>query len=96
VASAIGVRINYGIEIRTKLSGIDSRGSSRRIGDGSARHKSTSPNGSQFSDRCAISGHDDCSPGFYLTKYRAGLITKLPLGNGTAFHTEQRSTCSTP
>jgi hypothetical protein len=90
------VRINYGIEIRTELSGIDSRGSSSGIGDGSARHKSTSPNGSQFSDRCAISAHDDCSPGFYLTKYRAGLITKLPLGNGTAFHANQRSTCSTP
>jgi hypothetical protein len=40
------VRINYGIEIRTKLGDIDSCGSSRGIGDGSARHKSTSPNGS--------------------------------------------------
>jgi hypothetical protein len=90
------VRINYGIEIRAELNSIDPRGTSRGISDGSARYKSTSPNGSQLSDRCAISAHDDCSPGFYLTKDRAGLIAKLPLGDGTAFHAKQRSTCSTP
>jgi hypothetical protein len=89
------VRINYGIEIRTELSGIDPRGSSRGIGNGGARYKSMSPNGSQFSDRCAVSAHDNCSPGFHLTKYRAGLITKFPLGDGTAFHMNERSTCST-
>jgi hypothetical protein len=89
------VRINYGIEICTELSGIDPRGSSRGIGDGGARYKATSPNGPQFSDRCAVSAHDDCSPGFYLTKYRAGLIAKFSLGDGSALHAEQRSTCST-
>jgi hypothetical protein len=89
------VRINYGIEICTELSGIDPRGSSSGIGDGSARYKSTSPNGSQFSDRGAVSAHNDCAPGFYLTKYRAGLVAKLALGDGSAFHAEQRSTCST-
>lgn len=82
------MRVNYGIEIRTELSGIDPRGSSRGIGDGGARYKSTAPNGSQLSDRCAISAHDDRSPGLYLTKYCAGLITKLPLGDGTALHTD--------
>jgi hypothetical protein len=96
VASAIGVRSNYGIEIRTELSGIDPRGTSRGIGDGSARYKATSPNGSQLSDRCAVSAHDDCPPGFYLTQYCAGLVTKFPLGDGSAFHMQNRSTCSTP
>ncbi|MGB8694037.1 MAG: hypothetical protein WCD08_11060 [Steroidobacteraceae bacterium] len=87
MASAISVRINYGIEICTELSGIDPRGSSSGIGDGGARYKATSPNGSQFSDRCAVSANDNRPPGFDLTKYCAGLVTKLPLGDGTVFHT---------
>jgi hypothetical protein len=95
VGSVIGVRFNYGIEIRTELSGIDSGGPSGGIGYGRARRKETSPNGAQFPDRGAVSAHDDSSTGFYLTQYRAGLITKLPLGDGPAFHADNRSICST-
>jgi hypothetical protein len=86
VASAIGVRIDYGIQIRTKLSGIDPGGSSSTIGNDSARYKAAASNRAQFSDRRAVSGHDDRSSGFYLAQYRAGLIAKLALGDGAAFH----------
>jgi len=60
------VRINYGIKICTELSAIDPRGSCCGIGNSRARYKSPSPNGSQFSDRCAVSANNDCSSGFYL------------------------------
>jgi hypothetical protein len=95
VASVIGVRIDYGIEICPELSGIDPGGSSRGVGDGRARRKATSPNGSQFSDRCAVSAHDDRSSGLYLTKYCGGLIAQLSLGDGSGFHTGVCSIWST-
>jgi len=87
------VRINYGIEICTELRGIDPGGFSRSIRDGRARHEATSLNGSQFSDRRAVSAHDDRSSGFHFTEHCGGLIAKLPLSNGTDFH---KSNCSTP
>jgi len=86
VASAFGARIDYGIEIRTELSGIDPGGSSSAIGNDSARYKAASPNGSQLSDRRAVSSHDDRPSGFHLAQYRAGLIAQLALGDGAAFH----------
>jgi len=85
------VRIHYGIEICAESSGIDPGGSSCGIGDGRARHKATSLKGSQFSNRCAVSAHDDGSSGLYLPKHRGGLIAKLSLGDGTAFHADHCS-----
>src|SRR5258708_15011502 len=86
LASVIRARINYGIEICTELRGIDPGSFSRRIRDGRARHEATSLNGSQFSDRRAVSAHDDRSPSLHLTEYCGGLIAKLSLSDRTNFH----------
>ena len=88
--------INYGIEICTELRGVDPGGPSRGSGDSCARYETTSPNGPQFSDRGAVSAHDNRSSGFYFTEYRAGLVAKLSLSDGADFHEVERSTCSTP
>jgi len=84
--------INYGIEIRTELRGIDSGGISCRIRDGRARHEATSLNGPQFSDRRAISGNDDRSSRLHFTEHCGGLIAKLSLSDGTDFHKPKCST----
>jgi len=86
------VRINYGIEVCTELRGIDPGGFSCSIRDGRARHEATPFNGSQLSDRRAVSAHDDRSSGLYLTKHSGRLIAKFSLSDGTDFH---ESNCST-
>jgi len=86
VDSVISVRIDYGIKIRAEFNGIDSGGSSCGVGDGRARHKAPSPNGSQFADRGSVSAHDDRSSGLYFTKHCGRLIAKLSLGDGSALH----------
>jgi hypothetical protein len=86
------VRINYGIEICTELRGIDPGGSFCSIRDGRARHEATSLDGSQFSDRRAVSAHDDRSSGLHLTEHCGGLIAKLSLSDGTDLHKAERST----
>jgi hypothetical protein len=85
-------RINYGIEICTELRGIDPGGSSCSIRDGRARHEATSLNRSQFSDRRAISAHNDRPSGLHLTEHCGGLIAKLSLSDGSDFHKWKRST----
>jgi hypothetical protein len=87
------VRVNYGIEICTELRGIDPGRFSCSILDGRARHEATSRDGSQFSDRSAVSAHDDRSSSLHLTEYCGGLIAKLSLSDGTDLH---KSNCSTP
>ena len=51
-----------------------------------------SPDGSQLSDRRAVSAHNDRSSGLHLTEYCGGLIAKLSLSDGTDFH---KTNCST-
>jgi hypothetical protein len=84
--------INYGIEICTKLRGIDPGGISRSIRDGRARHEATSLNGPQFSDGRAVTANDDRSSGLHFTEHCGGLIAKLSLSDGPDFHEPNRST----
>ena len=84
--------INYGIEVCTELRGIDPGGFSCSIYDGRARHEATSLNGSQLSDRRAVTAHDDRSSSLHLTEHCGGLIAKLSLSDGTDFH---KTNCST-
>jgi hypothetical protein len=84
--------INYGIEICTELRGIDPGGIACSIRDGRARHEATSLNGSQFSDRRAISANDYRSSGLHFTEHRGRLIAKLSLSDGTDFHKPHCST----
>jgi hypothetical protein len=78
VASVSDLRINYGIEIR-ELRGIDPYRPPCGIGDDRSRHKATSPDGPQLSDRRTVSAHDECLPGLHLTKHRGRSIAKLSL-----------------
>jgi hypothetical protein len=78
--------INYCVEIRSELRGIDPPGVACSIRDGRASHEATSLNRSQLPDRRAVSAHDDRSPGLHLTEYRAGLIAKLSLSDGAHLH----------
>jgi hypothetical protein len=84
--------INYGIEICTELRGIDPGGNSCSIRNGRTRHEATSLNGSQFSDRRAISANDNRSSGLHFTEHCGGLIAKLSLSDGTDFHELKCST----
>jgi hypothetical protein len=68
VASVIGVRTHYSIEVGTKLRGIDSGGVSGSIGNRSARHKSM-PNWPQFCHRRTVAANNEGSSGLYLTKH---------------------------
>jgi hypothetical protein len=70
------VSVDYRIEIRTKLRGIDPCGIYRCICDGRARHEATSFDRPQLPHGRAVSAHVDCSPGFHLTKHCAGLSGK--------------------
>jgi hypothetical protein len=88
----MSVGINYCIEIRTELRGIDPRGAPRSIRDRCARHEATSLDRSQLPDRRTISAHDDRSSGLHLTEHRAGLIPKLSLSDRADFHESNRST----
>ncbi len=89
------MRIYYGIEVGTELSGIDPGGSTRGIGYGRARHEAMPPNGAQLSYWRAIAAHDNGPSSFYLTEYCAGLIAQFALGDGTALHANHCSIRST-
>jgi hypothetical protein len=86
------VRIDYFIDIGTELRGIYAGSFLSSIRDDCARHEATSLDGSQLSDGCAITAHDDSSSGFHLTEHCGGLIAKLALSDGTDFHESQCST----
>ncbi len=79
-------RIHYGIEVRTKLRGIDPGGYSRGIRDDCSRHESTALNRSQFSDRRSVSAHDDGSTGLHLAQHLGRLIAKFSLCDGADIH----------
>ena len=91
---SIRARINDGVEICTELRGIDPGGFPCSIRDDRARHEATSLDGSQFSDRRAVSAHDDRSSGLHLTEHCGGLITQLSLRDGTDFHNRTVAHCS--
>jgi hypothetical protein len=87
--------IDYGVEIRAELRGIDAGSSSRGLRNSGTGHKAPSPKGSQLSDRSAVSTHNDRAPGLDFTEHGGGLIAKLALGDCTTLHCDNCSTCST-
>jgi hypothetical protein len=74
VGSAIAALIDYGIQIGTKSTGIDSRSTGRCFGKRGSGREPARLNGPQFCDRRTVAGHYDRSPRLHLAKYRCGLI----------------------
>jgi hypothetical protein len=78
------VRVDHGIQVRTKTVAIDPGCASCCVGDSGPRYKAAPLNRPQFPDRCAVPGHNNCSSRLHLSKYGGRLIAKLPLGDYSA------------
>ena len=95
VTSVIGLWIDYGIEVRPELCGIDAGRTCGCVGNRSTRHEAPPPDGAQFPDRRAASADDDGVPGLDLPQDGGRLIAKLALTDGAALHDCKCGKCRT-
>lgn len=90
----MSVRINHGVNVSTKLHGVNWRGLTRCIGDCGPRNEATAFDGAQFPDRSAIATDNEGSAGLHFAKYCGGLVAKFALSDDSGLHAGHCSRCS--
>ena len=91
--SAIGGRIDHGVQIRTEPAKINPGSTRRRGGNGRPGNETMRLNWPEFGHRCAVACHNQRLPRLYFPEHAGGVVAQFSLGNDPV-HILKCSKCS--